>query len=193
MKRLEFIFIRHGQGEHTVNLPASLQNPDPVLTKEGINQAKKLRKEFPLSEKDVLVISPIRTLQTAMIWSEGINCNKIVTPLVAPRMFPQNPDWDSLPCDAILKKEIIKDEFSCFKIDDELLFDIWIEGINTLPEFKFNILAEKFVKWCKQLHKKRVYIVSHDGTITSYRQFITRKQLSRGDFPKETGWFKIEC
>ena len=192
---MEFIFIRHGQGEHTVNLPASLQNPDPVLTKEGINQAKKLRKEFPLSEKDVLVISPIRrTLQTAMIWSEGINCNKIVTPLVAPRMFPQNPDWETLPCDAILKKEIIKDEFLCFKIDDdELIFDLWIEGINTLSEFKFNILAEKFVKWCMQLHKKRVYIVSHDGTITSYRQFITRKQLSRGDFPKETGWFKIEC
>lgn len=191
---MELIFIRHGQSEHTLNLPKSLQNPDPALTEGGIIQAKSLRNQFPLSDKDVLIISPIRrSLQTALIWSEGINCRKIVSPLVSPRMFPQNPEWNPLPCDEILKKEMIKDEFPGFVIDEDLPINLWIKGINTLPEYEFNSLADNFLIWCKQLGKKRIYIISHDGTITSYRQFITRGKLSREDFPKETDWFKIDC
>lgn len=191
---MELVFIRHGQGEHTLNLPISLQNPDPALTKEGTIQAKSLRNQFPLSKKDVLIISPIRrTLQTASIWSEDINCRKIVRPLVSPRMFPQNPEWSPLPCDEILKREMIKDEFPGFVIDEDLPNNLWIKGINTIPEYEFNSLADNFINCCKQLRKKRIYIISHDGTITSYRQFITRGKLSREDFPKETGWFKIDC
>lgn len=143
---MELIFIRHGQGEHTLNLPTSLQNPDPALTKDGTIKAKSLRNQFPLSEKDVLIISPIRrTLQTALIWSEGINCRKIVSPLVSPRMFPQNPEWNPLPCDGILTKEMIKDEFPGFVIDEDLPINLWIKGINTLPEYEFNSLADNFL------------------------------------------------
>ncbi|WP_078553533.1 histidine phosphatase family protein [Bacillus alkalicellulosilyticus] len=162
---MELIFIRHGQGEHTINIPTSLQNPDPALTKDGTIQAKSLRNQFPLSEDDIIIISPIRrTLQTALIWSDSINCRKIVTPLVSPRMFPQNPEWNPLPCDIILKKEMIKEEFLGIDIDEDLPISLWIKGINTLSEYEFTSLADNFLKWCKQLGKKRIYIISHDGT-----------------------------
>jgi hypothetical protein len=108
-------------------------------------------------------------------------------------MFPQNPEWKTLPCDELLTKGKVKDEFPDFYIDEDLSIDLWTKGINTLPEQKFKTLAGRFLKWCKQQSNKRIYIVSHDGTITSYRQFITGKKLTRDDFPKETGWFKIEC
>ena len=56
---MELIFIRHGEGVHTLNIPNSLQISDPILTDEGINQAKLLRTQLPLSKDDILVISPL--------------------------------------------------------------------------------------------------------------------------------------
>lgn len=191
---MELIFIRHGQGEHTLDLPESLQVADPGLTKNGISQAESLQTQIILTEKDILVISPIRrTLETAFIWSKDISCKKIVSPLVSPRMFPQNPEWKTLPCDKILNKKIIKEEFPTFTVDEELAEGLWSDGINTLPEQKFNVLADKFLEWCRKQSNKRIYVVSHDGTITSFRQFISGKKLTRKDFPKETGWIKINC
>jgi broad specificity phosphatase PhoE len=74
---VELIFIRHGQGEHTLDLPVSLQVADLRLTKDGISQEESLQTQFILTEKDILVISPIRrTLETAIIWSKDINCKK---------------------------------------------------------------------------------------------------------------------
>ncbi|MFB4166886.1 histidine phosphatase family protein [Virgibacillus sp. JSM 102003] len=191
---MDLVFIRHGQGEHTLDLPESLHTLDPALTKEGVNQAKTLKKQFPLSQSDVIIISPIRrTLQTAQIWSEGIKCRKIVSPLISPRMFPQNPEWQTLPCDEILTKEIIKEDFTDFYIEEELSNEWWSKGINKLPEKDFKFVAEEFLKWCKQIGNKRIYIVSHDGTITSYSQLITGRELTRNDFPKETGFLKVIC
>ncbi len=60
-----------------------------------------------------------------------------------------------------------------------------------MSENEFNLIVEMFMKQCRILGKEKIYIVSHDGTITSYRQFITGEKLSRVDFPKETGWFKL--
>lgn len=192
---MKLIFIRHGQGEHTLSLPNSLQHPDPSLTEDGIEQAKLLRNQFPLSEDDVLMISPIRrTLQTALLWSEGVKCQRIVTPLVSPRIFPQKQEWTStLPCDVILTKDKIQNEFTDFHLVEDLSLELWKNGINTMPEKEFNSIAEMFLKRCRKLGKEKIYIVSHDGTITSYRQFITGNKLSRVDFPKETGWFKVDC
>ena len=192
---MELIFIRHGQGEHTLFLPKSLNHPDPSLTQNGIEQAKMLRNQFPLSEDDVLLISPIRrTLQTALIWSEGVRCQRIVTPLVSPRIFPQKKEWSStLPCDVILTKDKILNEFTDFHLVEDLSLELWKKGINTLPEKEFNSIAEMFLMRCRKLGKEKIYIVSHDGTITSYRQYITGNKLSREDFPKETGWFTVHC
>ncbi|WP_226669616.1 histidine phosphatase family protein [Metabacillus litoralis] len=192
---MQFIFIRHGQGEHTLNLPNSLNHPDPSLTQNGMEQAKMLRNQFPLSVDDVLMVSPIRrTIQTAIIWSEGVRCRKIVTPLVSPRIFPQKKERSStLPCNVILTRDKIQLEFADFHLVEDLSLELWNKGINTIPEKKFNSIAEMFLKRCRKLGKEKIYIVSHDGTITSYRQFITGDKLSREDFPKETGWFTIDC
>jgi broad specificity phosphatase PhoE len=161
------------------------------LTNDGVYQAKSLRTQFPLSESDIVVISPIRrTLQTACIWSKDIKCKKIVSPLVSPRMFPQNLEWKTLTCDRILYKKVIKEDYPTFTIDEGLPEELWSSGINTIPEQEFNVLAESFLEWCRSQSIERIYVVSHDGTITSYRQFIGGIKLTRKDFPKETGWFK---
>ena len=83
---MELIFIRHGQGEHTLNLQESLGSINPSLTNVGRLQAKRLRSSLPLTPEDALIVSPtLRTHQTASIWSESIDCCKIVHPLAAPR------------------------------------------------------------------------------------------------------------
>ncbi len=190
---MELIFIRHGEGEHTLNIPKSLQISDPILTDEGINQAKLLRTQLPLSKDDILVISPLRrALQTAHYWSEGINCKKVVNPLVSPRIFPQVSEGRTLPCDKLLDRQKISDEFPNIQIEDEFPEEIWEKGINVMPQQYFNHLAKQFLDWCRQQETQKIYIVSHDGTITSYRQFITGDKLTRDDFPKETGWFNIK-
>jgi broad specificity phosphatase PhoE len=72
---MELVFIRHGQGEHTLDIPSSLQIEDPLLTNKGVEQAKLLRNQIPLTNKDIIIISPIRRmLETAFIWSENIDC-----------------------------------------------------------------------------------------------------------------------
>lgn len=191
---MELVLIRHGQGEHTLDIPSSLQIEDPSLTTKGVEQAKLLRNQIPLNNKDIIVISPIRrTLETAFIWSENIDCRKIVSPLVSPRMFPIRPGCSTLPCDKIIDLEVIKNVYPTFEIDSKVPQKIWDEGINILPEKQFTKLAEEFIVNCKQLQKEKVYIVSHDGTITSYRQMISGQRLTRKDFLQETGWFQIRC
>ncbi|QTM98253.1 histidine phosphatase family protein [Sediminibacillus dalangtanensis] len=188
---MELVFTRHGQGEHTLNPPESLHMTDPGLTEAGILQAKSLRKQFPLSETELIISSPLRrTLQTTQIWSEGTDCTKMVSPLVSPRMFPQNPEWETLPCDTLLPREKVTEEFNDFFIEEQS-GEWWSKGINKISEQAFARIAKKFLNRCKQTGKKRIYIVSHDGTITSYRQYITGEKLSRSDFPKETVDLKI--
>ncbi|MFD2680847.1 histidine phosphatase family protein [Bacillus seohaeanensis] len=190
---MELVFIRHGQGYHTLNLPESLQLRDSPLTDQGIKQAISLRETFPLTNKDIIVISPIRrTLQTAFIWSKGMECKKIVNPLVSPRMFPQKTKWSTLPCDKMMDSKLIEKEFPDFTLEGNWSTELWSEGINTISEEGFSILGEKFIEWCKQQNTETIYIVSHDGTITSYRQLLSGQRLSRKDFPEETGWIKIK-
>ncbi|WP_068985501.1 phosphoglycerate mutase family protein [Lysinibacillus xylanilyticus] len=191
---MDLVFIRHGQGEHTLDMPKSLQIKDPSLTPKGEKQAKLLRNQFPLTNDDIIIISPTRrTLRTAFIWSENIDCRKIVSPFVSPRLFPLLHDKSTLPCDKILDLEIIQKDFPTFEIDINVPLDLWSDGINVMPENKFIKIAEEFIIKCKLLQKEKIYIVSHDGTMTSYRQLISGHNLSRKDFPSETGWFQITC
>ncbi|MEK4760009.1 histidine phosphatase family protein [Viridibacillus sp. FSL E2-0187] len=191
---MELVFIRHGQGEHTLDLPKSLKIENPALTSTGKEQALLLRNQFPLTDEDVIIISPIsRTLETVFIWSENNNCRKIVSPLVAPRIFPIHSSMNTLPCDKIIDLEIIEQDYPTFEIDSKASIELWSDGINTLTEHQFTNLAEKFIGDCKKLHKEKIYIVSHDGTITSYRQMLSGQKLTRNDFPKETGWFSVKC
>lgn len=191
---MEIIFIRHGQGRHTLNPPNTLHIRDPSLTRKGLEQAKLLRNHFPLSDTDLVVISPIRrTLQTAFIWSKGIPCEKVVSPMVSPRMFPQKQEWKTLPCDEILGRNEIKNEFPDFSVEKNSTSNLWNKGINTTSEDEFNILGKKFIQWCNLQSKEKIYVVSHDGTITSYRQLLSNQALTRKDFPKDAGWVSVHC
>ena len=140
----------------------------------------------------MLVISPLRrTLQTAYYWSEGINCKKTVNPLVSPRIFPPVTEGKTLPCDELLERKKIVNEFPGFQLENDLSEELWNNGINTIPNQEFQLLAEKFLKWCRLQVNSKIYIVSHEGTITSFRQIITGKKLSRDDFLGEASWLNM--
>lgn len=189
---MELIFIRHGQGEHTLNLPGSLHLSNPSLSIQGRIQAKKLKTALPLTSEDVLIVSPtLRTLQTASIWSENLKCDKLVSPLVSPRIFPARLAATTLPCDELLDLERLRDEFPSFVPAPNLASSLWATGINVLSEDEFNMLAEEFMGFCRSLQRRLIYIVTHDGTITSYRQKIFGQQLTREDFLQETEWFHL--
>ncbi|PJO44721.1 histidine phosphatase family protein [Lysinibacillus xylanilyticus] len=189
---MELIFIRHGQGEHTLAIPNSLQVKNPSLTALGISQAKLLRKKFTLTDEDIVFISPLkRTLETAQIWTLHVDCRKIVSPLVSPRIFPFRENGKTLPCDKIINLETIKKDYPNLEIHMNVLPDLWLGGINTMSDSDFNNIAQQFIANLKLLKKDRIFIVSHDGTITSYRQLISGRTLSRSDFPDETGSFQI--
>lgn len=188
---MEFIFIRHGQGEHTLDVPASLKRQHPSLTKTGVHQAASLKNELALTERDIIVVSPSkRTLQTAYIWSQNVNCRKVVNPLLSPRMFPQKPGSSTLPCDQILSREMINECFPAFFIAEGFAEKLWTHGINTIPEREFNRLANEFLDWCRIQSSNCIYIVSHDGTINSYREIIRKERLTRSDFLGDAGWIK---
>ncbi|WP_172448285.1 histidine phosphatase family protein, partial [Bacillus thuringiensis] len=47
---MKLVFVRHGEGEHTTDLPESLQVLDPPLTRVGRAQAKLLQRDVSLQE-----------------------------------------------------------------------------------------------------------------------------------------------
>ncbi|REB07345.1 histidine phosphatase family protein [Sporosarcina sp. BI001-red] len=191
---MELIFIRHGQGEHTLDMPNSLYLKSPSLTIKGINQAKLLNEKFTLTDKDIIFISPIkRTIETALIWTKNIDCRKIVSPFVSPRIFPTRKDGKTLPCDEIIDLEIIKRDYPELELDTYASSNLWSSGINTMCDSEYNKIAREFIASLKLLKRNKIYVVSHDGTITAYRQFISGYSLSRKDFLDETGWFEIRC
>lgn len=188
---MEFIFIRHAEGKHTLDLPRSLYFHDPALTELGKQQANELRRQFDLRLDDLLIVSPTRrTLQTASILSEGVKCNMLVHPYVGPRVFPLKQGGQTLPCDQLLDINVIKSDFLGGSILREKDDQIWRTGINMIPEEAFNLIAREFLDWCESQGKERVIIVTHDGTITAYRQFMRQEQLSRSDFLPDAGWVK---
>ncbi|SFC94737.1 Broad specificity phosphatase PhoE [Bacillus sp. OV322] len=187
---MELYFIRHAQGEHVLNPPDSLQILDPALTDLGIKQARKLKELFPVFDDDLLIISPLRrTLQTAEYWTIDSACKKIVHPLVGPRMFPLLSSYKAYNCDTVLSKEQIIKDFPHIEIEDINSLN-WNSGINIVPEVEFAMLAQQFMNWCKKLDTNRIFIVSHDGTITAYRQFLG-EIVTRDNFLGDAGYYKV--
>lgn len=192
-RRMKLVFVRHGEGEHTKNLSLSLQAVNPSLTGVGKKQAKLLQRDVPLQEKDILIVSPtLRTLQTATIWSEEVACQKIVHPYVSPRIFPYRESAKTLPCDQLLDRKIIENLFPHFSLEESTNELLWNEGVNIILEKEFQQIVDEFLHWCYQLKAEKICIVSHDGTITAYRQYLQKVALTRADFLKETGMYEID-
>lgn len=190
---MKLVFVRHGEGEHTKDLPASLQVLHPPLTDEGRNQAGFIQYNVPLQETDILIASPtLRTLQTAAIWSEKVACQKIVHPYASPRIFPYREGAKTLPYDHIVDQGVITNLFPHFLIEKSTNKQLWTEGINTIPENRFQQIVDEFLLWCCQLGAERICIVSHDGTITAYRKYLQKVVLTRADFLQETGIYEMD-
>ncbi|MHB0800819.1 histidine phosphatase family protein [Bacillus thuringiensis] len=190
---MKIVFVRHGEGKHTTDLPESLQVFDPPLTRVGKAPAKLLQRDVSLQEADILIVSPtLRTLQTATIWSAKVACQKIVHPYVSPRIFPYREGAKTLPCDYIVDQGMITKLFPHFSIEKSSNNQLWKEGINTISENSFQQIVDEFLLWCYELSVERICIVSHDGTITAYRQYLQKVVLNRSDFLKETGIYEMD-
>lgn len=188
---MEITFIRHGQGEHTLDVPGSLHMEDPSLTEAGKEQARGLSMVFTVTKDDLVVASPTRrTLQTASLVAGESGCRRVAHPLVSPRMFPQKPGAVTLPCDLMLDREVIREEFPKFEVESEMGQDIWTSGINVIPSDKFAKWVDVFLRWAEDQGARHVYVVSHDGTITAYRECLRKETLSRADFLKDGGWVR---
>ncbi|UOQ42603.1 hypothetical protein MUN89_11495 [Halobacillus salinarum] len=74
----------------------------------------------------------------------------------------------------------VKNRFPNFEI---LHTEWWQRGINQVKETLFQQAAHELLNWCSKMLLRRVFIVTHDGTITSYRQIIENKTYARDDFP----------
>lgn len=57
-----------------------------------------------------------------------------------------------------------------------------MEGINTILEQDFMNLADECIRWCYTLYANRIYLVSHEGTITAYRQYLPKKHVNKRGF-----------
>ncbi|QYR22333.1 phosphoglycerate mutase family protein [Paenibacillus sp. sptzw28] len=184
---MEFIFIRHGHGEHLNDYPNRLNTLHPSLTEYGKFQVVQLRDKIIINSDDLILVSPTkRTIETAMMLMNSLDF--IITPLVGPRMFPQNPEFPFLACDQILSKT----EITNFYGDAEILdfnLDCW-KGINRVDQDVFEGYAKQLLDWIGDRYN-RIFIISHDGTITNYRILLGEEGLTRRDFLGETGVYKM--
>ena len=185
---MKLCFIRHGEGEHTIQPPKSLHTYHPSLTEHGGRQARNLRKSLDVQSFDIIVASPtLRTIQTATKLANH-RSQVIVHPYVGPRIFPYKEEIKTLPCDVALSASDVQKH----QLKMEEPSDIGGEGVNKISEDNFTEKAKSFLNWCKKMAKQRILIVTHDGTITRYREEITGESLSREDFLKDAGWIQVE-
>lgn len=180
---LEIVFIRHAQGEHTLRAPASLDTVHPPLTSLGRSQAESLRERLQPGPKDLVVASPtLRTLQTAAIVAEGREADVFVSPWIGPRMFPLRPELHTLLCDYIMSAKSVKKQFPGFHVVHDHYWGLTNEGINRMEQPLFESVADQFLSWAAKRKPSRLLAISHDGTITHYRERLTGETYSRDHF-----------
>jgi broad specificity phosphatase PhoE len=190
---MELIFIRHGQGEHNLNVPDRLSIGHPSLTQRGREQVRNLAFEFTFDNQDLFIVSPTkRTIETANILTESLSApKKYISPLVGPRVFPLYTHSTTAKCDIALSIERIVREYPDFDLIDAADEFLWHEGINTIEENKFRQLGNQMLNWIRTQNVSRAFIIAHDGTITNYRQLLGEQGLTREDFLGEAGTYRV--
>lgn len=187
---MDVTFVRHAEAWHTVNPPESLHRRHPALTGEGKQQAAELHKTLPLRSGDFVYISPtVRTLETFHYWNHSAEAEGMVTPWAGPRIFPQRPGCKTLPCDEIISIEEVS--ASCLHVDQKCEPELWDHGINHMNDEVFFDHGRRFLHRCRKWKKGRVFLLSHDGTITSYREILESRSLTRKDFLLDAGWVHV--
>ncbi|WP_019533238.1 histidine phosphatase family protein [Paenibacillus ginsengihumi] len=189
---MELLFVRHGQGEHNLNVPVRLNMDHPRLTATGRRQVERLKEEIAPGPDDLLLVSPtVRTLETANLLTDHLNCpRKYANPLVGPRMFPQHEGFTPVRCDIPLSYDRVGRDFPDFVRLEAEHDALWRDGINTMPEEPFRLLGLGLLAWARKQAAGRVIIVAHDGTITAYREVLGERGLTRRDFLGEAGVYR---
>jgi broad specificity phosphatase PhoE len=191
--QLELFFIRHGQGEHNLDVPDRLNIAHPHLTDKGKAQVDHLHTVFTFDEQDLFVVSPtVRTIETVQILTRDLlNPTIYICPIVGPRMFPQNPDWITTKCDETLVYESIEKEYPGMIVMNKGDKTLWSDGVNAIHEQLFLDIGLALIEWIREQPFNRVFIITHDGTINSYRQLLGEHGLTRSDFLGEAGYYMI--
>lgn len=190
---MELIFVRHGQGEHNLDVPGRLERKHPRLTEQGKRQVLELRQRLDMTANDLFVVSPtVRTIETLELLTRGKpEARMWVSPLLGPRMFPQNPEWTTLPCDIPLTRQETQAAYPRLRLRAEDDEERWRLGINDRPQTEFAAEASELLRWMRQQGRPRVFAISHDGTIHAYRELLGEKGLSRDDFLGEAGMYRM--
>jgi broad specificity phosphatase PhoE len=189
---LEIVFIRHGEGEHLLDLPRSLEMKHPRLTPRGRAQVEALRPSVEVTDDDLVLASPTpRTIETAEILCGGGFPLKYVCPAVRPRMFPQGPNINPLLCDDIFEPDVLRREFPRYQLHPvEADSELWL-GINKISAARFAQAVTELLLWCKAVGRPRVIVVSHDGTIHNFREFFGETNLTRASFLGPAGLHRV--
>ncbi|WP_433751994.1 phosphoglycerate mutase family protein [Paenibacillus amylolyticus] len=186
---MDITFIRHGHGEHLMDYPNQLNCLHPGLTELGKIQVIALRKQLVFAPEDVILVSPTkRTIETAQLLIPNKNL-VFFSPLVGPRMFPQNPEFVPFVCDQIYSKEELSHKYPGIRMV-ELGLDCWEESINQMGAYRFKILAEQLLEWCRK-QRGNTFVITHDGTITNYRMLLGEEGLTKSDFLGEAGQYTM--
>jgi hypothetical protein len=185
---MELIFIRHGHGEHLSDYPNRLNTLHPSLTDYGKFQVIQLREKIRICPDDLVLVSPTkRTIETATLLQDRFDFT--ISPLVGPRMFPQKPESPFLACDRILSKDEIADFYGDVNMLD-LDLNCWHAGINRIDQVVFEGYAQQLIDWIRARYG-RVFMISHDGTITNYRILLGEAGLTRHDFLGEASVYRM--
>ncbi|GGP10913.1 phosphoglycerate mutase family protein [Oceanobacillus neutriphilus] len=189
---MELHFIRHGEAEHNMNEPKTFQITNPDLTPKGVSQAKELRQIFHLKSSDLLLMSPsVRTIETAIIFANDLNCEMAVVPMFGPKIFPYKSNSKTLPCDKTLSYHELAGEYPFLDVFECKDLCTLNKPLNSIKEEAFMKLAYQFFHWCRKSERSRIFIITHDGTINSYLEILTEKKLTRDDMLSEGKYLTV--
>jgi len=195
-KKTELVFIRHGQGAHNLDVPDRLNIRHPNLTAKGRGQVSELRNQLNVRQSDIFIVSPtVRTIETALLLTERLAQPGLwVHPLAGPRMFPFDLKMPTSGCDIPLPLAELEKKYP-----NLMLLELgesdglhWEHGINRIDQAAFRQTGQSLLDWIGKQDKDRAFIISHDGTITCYRELLGQQGLTRADFPGEAGFYKME-
>jgi broad specificity phosphatase PhoE len=175
-----------------LDIPRSLEMRHPRLTEAGRAQVAALKPVVEVTDADLILASPTpRTIETARILCGDIGPRRYVSPVVGPRMFPQNPRFNPLGCDDLVEPEVLRREFPDYLLHpDDTATEAWT-GINQIPAERFALAARALLRWCVETGAAGVIVTSHDGTIHNYRELFGETNLTRASFLGPAGLHQV--
>ena len=154
--------VRHAEGFHNLGIANHLL-PDPSLTPPGVNQCRRLGKDFPyMKQVGLVVASPLRrTIYTALYAFDDVLCEKELQ-IIA---LPEVQETTDLPCDTGSSVDELKQEFRGKPVDLNHLSRTWNRKDgkwSPVPE-RVAERAKEARKWLRSRKEDHVVVVTHGG------------------------------